>query len=168
MASDWESGWRELSREDIDAILTFLPVFDQPGREFGDWHSYRDERTGQALPMAYCFMADDVQAFMEALYEHHWMYPFDWMNRLWQRRMFAMRDDPARMARARLETMRKMLITYVRADRFCDGALVEAFEQGYIQAILRRVKEIAAGPRYQPRRRGIPHASRAIRSPSRE
>jgi len=87
-------------------------------------------------------MAPEVQAFMEALYEHHWMYPFAWTDHGWQERMFAMRDDPERMARARIATLRKMLITYARADHFCEGALVEACEQGYIQAILRRAKEI--------------------------
>jgi hypothetical protein len=143
VSSDWEAGRRELTQEDIDAILAFLPAFEQPGYTFGEWRPYHDERTGEALPMAYCFMAADVQAFMEALYEHHWMYPFDWTSRAWQRRMSAIRDDPARMAKTRLETMRKMLITYARADRFCDGALVEACERGYVLAILRRVKELA-------------------------
>lgn len=153
---DWESGRRGLTQVDIDAILAFLPAFEQSGRTFGEWQPHRDVRTGEALPMAYCFMAPDVQAFMEALYEHHWMYPFDWMNRVWQKRMFAMRDDPARMARARLETMRKMLITYARADRFCDGALVEACEQGYVLAILRRVKELAGPPSPRSERRPGP------------
>ena len=145
MTIDQESGRKDLMREDIDAVLAFLPVLEQPGLKFGEWHPYRDERTDTPLPIGYSNIAPEVQAFLHALYEHHWVYPFDYLNRAWQKRMFALRDDPERMARARLETMRKMLITYARMDYWIDSTLAEACEQGYIQAILRRVKEITEG-----------------------
>lgn len=126
MTDDWLGPRRELTRKDIDAVLAFLPFFEQPEAAFAEGRS----------------MAPEVHSFMVALYEHHWMYPFSWSTEAWQRQMFALLDDPERLNKARLETLRKILITYARADRLCEGALVEACERGHVLAILRRVKQI--------------------------
>ncbi len=74
MTDSWEDPRRELTDEDIGAILAFLPFFERPGEVFGHGRS----------------MAPEVEAFMVALYDHHWMYPFQWATDPWQRRMFAL------------------------------------------------------------------------------
>lgn len=142
--ADWERRRRPLRRRDIEALLAFLPVISAEGFSPGRWHSPsgNSDDDGELAP-AYWESAPETRAFMETLYETRWMYPFDWSDGAWQKDMFALRDDPAQMARADLETLRQMLISYARADRFFEGAWAEAFEGGYIRAILERLKEIA-------------------------
>jgi hypothetical protein len=145
MSTDWKADRKNLTHKDIAAVLAFLPVFEQPGFCFGRWLPEPGASADAATQLGYCELAPEVCEFLEVLYERRWMYPFVWMDPSWQERMEALRRDPARIAEADLETLRQMLITYVRADRFCEGELLGAFEDDGILAILRRVKEITGG-----------------------
>lgn len=62
---------------DWAAVLTFLPVFEQPGYTFGRW-----EKAEGQLP--YYTYGAEVTRFFETLYSASIVYPFDWPS--WQRR----------------------------------------------------------------------------------
>ena len=119
----------------VGRLLTFLPLFEQPGYSYGEWRS----PPGQ---FAYFAANEDVGRFIQVLYEDGWIEPFDWAR--WQPRAEALYRDPAAIARARLSTLRKLLTLHARKDRFCEGHLASMLGEGHIVAILRRIAELRA------------------------
>lgn len=116
---------------EIDALLNFLPVFEADEFEFGDWHT--EEGT---IPM-YIF-SNQASAFMRALYDNGWIISFDWGE--WQNEAAKLVESPAGLESADIETVRKLLTTHVRKERFCEGHLSAMHSCGHLVAILRRLK----------------------------
>jgi len=137
------------SGEDFEAILRFLPVFEAEGYEFGEWEQDKRPEPG-IITMPYVSYSSECSEFLQALYEHGWIaLDFKWCS--WQRKAAQYWKKPELIEKARLETMRKLLTTHVRKERFCEGHLLAAFRNGQITAILRRVRAIhQSGKKVQP------------------
>jgi hypothetical protein len=119
----------------VDRVLAFLPLFEQQGYSFGEWHT----PPGQFPRFA---PNNDVSRFIEVLYEDGWIQPFDWGK--WQPQAEALYRNPRALGRARLSTLRRLLTLHVRKDRFCEGHLAGMLAEGHIVAILRRIAELRA------------------------
>lgn len=128
-----QSGMNAPSKPQIDRLLGFVAVFERPGYSFGEWHS----PAGQLPYFAY---SQDVQCFIQVLYDEGWIEEFDWPN--WQARARELYRDPAALAQARLPSLRRLLTTHVRKDRFCEGHFAGMLQEGHILAILRRIEEL--------------------------
>ncbi len=87
--------------------------------------------------------APDADQLVQTIYDSGIMYNFDWPA--WQRHAERLFRDPAALRRARLSTLRKLLITHVRKDRFVEGHLAAMLVSGHMAAILRRVAELRSG-----------------------
>ena len=122
-----------VGRGALDAVLRFLPVFERPDYQFGEWN-YPEGR----FPYYAC--RGEVDDFVGALYKAGMIFPFDWPG--WQAEARRYLDDPAALDTAGTLTLRKLLITHVRQDRFAEGHLGSILERGHITAILRRLKVI--------------------------
>ncbi|RMF04614.1 MAG: hypothetical protein D6768_02825 [Chloroflexi bacterium] len=118
----------DLSLAQIDAVLRFLPLFEQPNFEFGHWQDYGFQFSRQTTE------------FVETLSAQNFIIQFDWTN--WQDSAEHYRSSPAALDTANLLTLRKLLTTHVRADRFDEGHLAQMFEEGHITAILRRLEQL--------------------------
>ena len=117
----------------IESILNYLDPFEAVGFSVGTWNS--EERD---LPW---FSFDEaVSTFIQALYKHNWIIPFDWSE--WQHEAEKYVNDPTLLETADVETIGKLFTTHVRKDRFCEGHLASMFENGQIVALLRRLKVI--------------------------
>ena len=118
-----------LDRADLDAVVSFLPLFRRPGECFGRW---LDDRNG-ITELKY---SDDALAFVRLLEDRGWVEPGCRPGaaitalRHWQ--------EPALVAAADGPTLRTLLSDIVRTERICAGHLLEAFERGYLVAILER------------------------------
>ena len=123
----------QIGPQELDAILRFLPIFERPGYVFGEWQY----PPGQ---FPYCLTSSDVNDFDKALYGQQIVFPFDWPS--WQKEAERYHSDPDALETADLLTLRKLLTTHVRKDRFVEGHLASMFECGHITAILRRLKAI--------------------------
>ena len=122
------------TRKDFDALLRFLPTFETPGFRFGEMKAH----SGHTLPSAH--LAPEVREFHQALYDHHWIVPFDWPS--WHDEAQSYIDDAQKLESADLETLEKLLTAHARADRFVEGHLLAMFENGHITAILRRLRQL--------------------------
>lgn len=122
----------------IDAILRFLPVLDSEEFKVGDWH------TEEGMMPLFVF-SDEARAFQKALHENGWIVPFDWPD--WQDEAAKLVDSPDPMASADIETIRKLLTTHVRKERFCEGHLNVMHKRGHLCAILRRLAELRVDAR---------------------
>lgn len=78
--------------------------------------------------------------FVQALYDQQVVFSFDWTS--WQEEARRYVSDPEALETADALTLRKLLTTHVRKDRFVEGHFVGMLECGHITAILRRLKEI--------------------------
>ena len=123
----------EIGARQLDAVLRFLPIFEEPGYVFGEWHSPEGQ-----FP---CYsMSREAIDFVRVLYDQQVIFSFDWTN--WQEEARRYFSDPETLETADLLTLRKLLTTHVRKDRFVEGHLGDLLERGHITAILRRLREI--------------------------
>ena len=125
----------EIDTQEIDIILKFLDIFSQDGYKLGEWVTI----SGHLPDFSY---HPDVRAFIAALYKEKMVLSFDWTS--WKDEAQRYQLDSKGLARADLLTLRKLLTTHVRADRFTEGHLAAMLESGHIVAILCRLKEIRA------------------------
>jgi hypothetical protein len=123
----------EVSPHQLDALLRFLPIFEQPGYVFGEWHSPEGQ-------FPYYAMHREAMEFVQALYSQQIVFSFDWPS--WQEEAKRFVADPEALKTADLLTLRKLLTTHVRKDRFVEGHMASMLECGHIAAILRRLGKI--------------------------
>jgi len=122
-----------INRAGFDSVLAYLPVFQRPGFKFGEW-VYKE---GELPHYQY---SPEVDRFVSALYAANLVYPFDWGQFVERAQRY--RDEPDLLASADLLTLRKLLTTHVRADRFNEGHLAAELESGHIVAILKCLQEL--------------------------
>ena len=123
----------DVGPDQLDAVLRFLPVFEQPDYTFGEWHSPRGQFPFYAVNA-------EVMDFLQTLDEQQIVFPFDWPR--WQEEAGRYVSDPGALEMADLLTLRKLLTTHVRTERFVEGHLANMLESGHITAILRRLQII--------------------------
>lgn len=127
----WQSN-QQPGLSDRQAVLSFLPVFEQPNFKPGEWVAEKS-----SLP--YYNYSSEVLGFLHALGKHHFIIPFAWPEWEEGKRLI---DEPELLQRANLLTLQKLLTMHVRADRFMEGHLAQMFETGKMVMILRRLAEI--------------------------
>jgi hypothetical protein len=125
----------EISAEQMDAVLRFLPIFQQPGYSFGEVQAPEGQ-------FPYYAESHEVLEFVQVLYETEMVFPFNWNQ--WQEEARQYMDQPEKLASADLLTLRKLLTTHVRVDRFSEGHLGQMLENGHVTAILKRLGELRA------------------------
>ena len=126
-----------ITRDKIEQLLAFLPVFKQPGRKyFKSWAGGKDEESG-TLTFPYPIYEDDVLEFFRLAGQTCWS-DFDYVPA----RAAAMLQDLDRIRSADLETIKTMLTYCVRGERFSDGHWGAMLEKGIIVAILERLAEL--------------------------
>jgi|GEM_PF-924697 len=123
----------EIGVQEIEAILKYLPIFEQQNYQFGQWIQKRGQ-------FAYFAYSPEVLEFQSALYRHNIIIVFDWT--IWDDEAKRYQAEPKALETADLLTLRKLLTAHIRADRFVEGHLASVLESGHIAAILRRLRQI--------------------------
>jgi O-acetyl-ADP-ribose deacetylase len=119
----------------MEALLKFLPIFEQKGKTFGGMVK------GDGFIMLEWWQTPEVSEFVDRVYADGWMLNgWDWPQ--WQKQAEKYFYHPELIARARLLTLRKLIHLHLRKDHFCSGHLVCMLSEGQIQAILRRIKKL--------------------------
>lgn len=126
----------EISSEDIDALLEFLPRFEQPGRAFTKWSETLKNADG-SLSLPSPEYDEDVQEFFRTVALRGWLdYGYKPEEAA---RMLA---DVESVERAGVEQVKTMLTYCLRGERFCDGHWESLLHGGQIVALLRRLKTL--------------------------
>lgn len=120
----------------LDAVLRFLPLFEDPAYRFGSWS------LGLGTLPSFDYRSE-VYEFIGALKNADLVYEFDW--RAWGDQARRYSAEPELLEEANLITLRKLFTYHVRADRFNEGHLAIAFQRGHINLLLRRLKAIRQG-----------------------
>jgi len=115
---------------DLDAILAFLPTLSQHDFVFGEWKT-------PAGQFPHYFFSPETLQFLKAL--DKLIIVFDWPA--WHEEAAHYMEQPAALAEADLLTLRKLITTHVRAERFNEGHLAAKYKNGHLAAILERLKK---------------------------
>ncbi|AMV40445.1 DUF6508 domain-containing protein [Planctomyces sp. SH-PL62] len=128
-----------ITDEQIDAILPYLDHFEAAGPSYGIRYEPSSDPNVITLPR---FRFDETAgAFFRALYDHGWIATdFDWGG--WIDAAQQLTETPGAIEAADAETIRKLLTTHVRYDRFCDDHLAVVFAEGHMVRLLRRLRAI--------------------------
>lgn len=126
------------ARDGFTAVLAFLPIFEAPGFEAGDWRGGDKDENG-VIRIPWVEYATQVLDFLRVLSLHGWVVPFDWPSWLPEAKRLV---EPGGVEGADVETLQRLLTTIVRQDRFVEGNLASAFESGLVVRILRRIAEL--------------------------
>jgi len=123
-----------ITRQKIDELLEFLPVFNTPERQFvRQWIGGEKTENG-AITLPHPVYADDVLEFFRLAGQPCWsddQYEPGAAGR--------MLEDDRLIERATLEEIKTMLTCCVRGERFCDGHWEAVLRLGKITAILQRL-----------------------------
>jgi hypothetical protein len=123
----------EIGLQQIDVVLKYLSIFEQPDYQFGQWV----EPEGQ---FPYFSFSPEADEFIKMVHRQNIIVPFDWTS--WRKEAERYQTDAKALETADLLTLRKLLTVHVRAEHFSEGHLASVFESGHIAAILRRLKQI--------------------------
>jgi len=123
----------DIGQGQLDAVLRFLPIFTRSG------YRYAELQTPEGQLPYYAY-SDEVMEFLQVVYDQQIIFSFDWPQ--WQDEAERLCLNSQALDRADLLTLRKLLTTHVRKERFCEGHLAGMFERGHIVAVLRRLETL--------------------------
>lgn len=126
----------------IDAITRYLPVLETAGAA-GRWKGGEKDEKG-VIQMPWFDYSGEVISFIRACYENDWV-DSSFNSVEWQDNARRYAETTDLVAGATLETVRRLLTVHLRKDRFVEGHLAWAIENGHLAAILRRFQHIRAG-----------------------
>lgn len=85
-----------------------------------------------------CTYSDEVGRVVDGLYQADLIVPFDWAHWWEGRRRYG--DNSAAVEKAPVADAVRMITVVVRQDRFVEGGLGAAIENGVLPAALRRLR----------------------------
>ena len=128
-----------ITRDKIDTLLRFLPLFEEPGQSFVTQWAGGETTADGAITMPYPIYTEDVEAFFRLAGDPFWCdYTYN------PAEAGKLLDDDAFIARATLDEIKTLLTYCVRGERFCDGHWDAVLRSGRITAILRRLAILKA------------------------
>ena len=132
----WERGQPSI-RDRLTALAAFAPVFGRAG-----FRPVTDAPVAEPGVYYGVTYTADVSRFMQMAYDLGWVRSLPWSE--WRDTPcgHVLMQDPAAMAGATLDELACVLTTCIRADRFCDGYLADAFTAGLIGQVVLQAKKL--------------------------
>ncbi|HKC62256.1 MAG TPA: DUF6508 domain-containing protein [Pyrinomonadaceae bacterium] len=103
-----------ITKQDIDELLRFIPLFNAPGRSFGEWKGFDKEKG--LLHMPHFDYDRDVEQFFQLAAQDCWS-DYSYIDRDASR----MLQDKDFIKRANLNEIKTMLTACVRGERFYEA-----------------------------------------------
>lgn len=130
-------------------LTRYLPELER-AKSHGDWVVDRESKgtTDDPIQMPYVHYGDTVMAVRRAIYafvdEHPDFELTRYCSILEKNGLKWANDEMSNVDVSRLDgqAVMALLLGAVRADRFCEGALLEFFENGSVRKWLRRLQEL--------------------------
>jgi hypothetical protein len=125
------------TRHDWRPLQDLIPEIETTS-VFGEWPG-GDKNAQGVFTLPYCAPAPVVSRFLKAVYGIPIIIDFDWIS--WDEGRKIARDHDFDFDTVDLQTKCKLITAIVRNDRFCEGALVSAFDTGLILRILKSIEK---------------------------
>ena len=130
--TDFEGKINSLKRSDFKPLLDLIPKI-QATSWFGKLKGGNKDKDGSIL-MPYYEENVVVDLFRSIAYDIPIIIPFDWGK--WEKGREIINNPNFDCKTIDIATICKTITTIVRSDRFCEGALISAFESGLILKLL--------------------------------
>lgn len=114
-------------KDSFEILAAYFPYFNDPTNEFYE------------LRVTDYFYSKEVLKFVDDFYKEKFDYPFDWTK--YTDDFWELSNNQESFEKADIETIIKFLSTIINADRFIEGTMAFALENGHILAILRKFQE---------------------------
>ena len=125
----------------LPRLAQYADAFEAPGFRFGEWVP-PEPIEGGVIRVGWYSLSPRAESFIRDAYDAGWVFPFDWGAWAKSARGKELIGHPEAVAEASVDDLARLLTVYVRADRFADGTLADAFESGMLTAILRRARDL--------------------------
>jgi ADP-ribosyl-[dinitrogen reductase] hydrolase len=139
-AFDAEAPWEKdqpTLRDRLAALAAFASVFDAPG-----FSAVTDDPVAEPGVYYGVTYSQDAGRFVQMAYDQGWVRILPWSDWRSTPRGARLMSDPAAMAEASVAELSHVLTTCLRADRFCDGYLADAFKAGLIGRVVKRAEQL--------------------------
>ena len=124
------------SKNDWKSLLDLIPEIERT-HDFGEMKGGEKNEEGIII-MPYWVESSIVSRFHQLVYDLPIVINFDWGS--WNEGRKIVNDKNFNFDSIDILTKCKIITAIVRNDRFCDGALVSAFESGLILKILKSIE----------------------------
>lgn len=137
-----------MTERKLHELAAFGPIFRDPTTTFGRWHPSQGKGTeDDPTTFPYFEFSETATRFMRMLQEAGWIQNFNWIAWAHGTEGQKLVREPGAIAGASPDQLAKLLTAFSRQERFCDGALADAYERGTLRAIVERAEALARGPR---------------------
>jgi hypothetical protein len=126
-----------LAYQDWRPLLALIPEIENTSK-FGEWRGGGRNKEG-AIMFPYSVSAPVVHKFLEIIYAIPIVINFDWGS--WDEGREIAGNEGFDFDAVDCVTKCKLITAIARSDRFCEGALVSAFESGLILKILKSIEK---------------------------
>jgi hypothetical protein len=122
----------DLTSADVDRLLQYLQYFQDPGSVF--YHEVN----------GYMCESEEIGNFRKALDDVGFLMVFNWSDWLMENEIYRNLDHEvaSSIMNADLETLRKLMTSYIRRDRFYEGLFISVCMKGHAAHILLRLREL--------------------------
>jgi hypothetical protein len=134
-----DSEFLEPTTDDIAAVVAAFQPLLAPGASLGTYGGGEELADG-TYEMPWFHFSDELAEFHDALYAHRIVCAYG--EEGWGRRMEAFRSHPELLGCEDLHTIRKVLTTVIRNERYCDGYIQGMFDVGLVQAAVARLGDL--------------------------
>jgi len=121
-----------IRREGIDALLSFLPYYQNKRAHFGT--APRMIETSLHCSK----LTRKSNDFYQACYENGFIQSFDWQA--WSEANIELVVNGEGIESLSIEGIGKLITTHIRGDRFVDGHLLQVMKSGQMARILERLQ----------------------------
>jgi len=122
----------QLKYEEIQKLVRYLDFY------------YKVNEMNAQEAEKYVSDSHEITVFIDELYHSGFIIVFDWSGWLKQNEKFKNTEDnlDAHIMEADLDTLRMLMTSFIRADRFNEGLFERVIIKGHVTAILLRLKEL--------------------------
>ena len=125
------------TQQDWKPLIELIPKVESTSK-FGEWAGGEKEEN-KTIKFPYCIEAPIVSQFLDIVYRMPIIISFDWGA--WEEGREIVSNDEFDFDTLGIPAKCKLITAIVRNDRYCDGALVSAFESGLILRVLKSIEK---------------------------
>ena len=126
----------------LAALAAFAARLDEP---VGEWKG-GDTLDEDAISMPWFDPSPMLRDFVESAHRHGLVVAFDWSGWMAAGGRDTVFAAPEAMVAYPLEDVQRTATAIIRGDRLAEGALAEAFTDGRMPALIRRLAALAGEP----------------------
>lgn len=122
-----------ITKEEIKKLIDYLEFFQNTDSIF-----FTEEK-------GYWVESSEVSEFRKQLSDTNFLIVFDWVQWISENKEFKdiNNDLYSEIMNADLETLRKLMTSYIRGDRFNEGLFINVILKGHVTNILLRLQELS-------------------------